>query len=534
MTAKRELQFYQMIFGLMLMGMIVGWVVVMQRLVKSDVEVAQAQALRAEERHLREIVERFYGRAVTTSDLTEEWFKEAVLSDRLAGVWSGDRANKEGETGVLAWPEGVEIGTSVDLETFRDQLEWGEVSEGRDRLGSLLLRIARAEGARFGAVDLLREGVWNYGDSGERMSPGFRLLLIRALEEREPTPELGRLKIAERIRAMEGEVEDLDIKLEKLVVDGMAFFFTKDQLESVFESEGVELSEMEPEQRNFVRVAGLKVWPYVSFTDGAALVSQAEETGEKMIYVVGISTVISTLGVVWLAIWFGRNELQSARARTDLAASVAHELRTPLAGQRVVLESMLEGETFNEEYLEMALRENLRLGNLAEEFLTFSRLERGVLELQLRSFSLMEVVEPMVDDFRQQHGDGVFELSGDTGAVVLADEAAVTTVVRNLIENAWKYSEGAKKVEVRVFEEGDEVGFSVKDEGVGLSAGELKKVFRQFYRVEKKLSRSQDGLGLGLSIVKRLVDAMEGRVEVESEVGNGSEFRVFLKKGGQR
>jgi two-component system phosphate regulon sensor histidine kinase PhoR len=149
----------------------------------------------------------------------------------------------------------------------------------------------------------------------------------------------------------------------------------------------------------------------------------------------------------------------------------------------------------------MALRENLRLGDLSEEFLTFSRLERGILELQLKSLSLMDVIEPMVDDFREQHGDGVFELSGDDSDLALVDEAATTTVVRNLLENAWKYSEEPKRVEILVFEKGEEVGFSVKDEGAGLSPGDLKKVFRQFYRVERKLSRSQDGLGLGLSIV---------------------------------
>ena len=86
-----------------------------------------------------------------------------------------------------------------------------------------------------------------------------------------------------------------------------------------------------------------------------------------------------------------------------------------------------------------------------------------------------------------------------------------------------------RKVEISVLDEGEEVAFLVKDEGCGLTKKDCKRVFRQFYRVEKKLSRSQDGLGLGLAIVKQLVD---GRIEVESVKGSGSVFSVFLKKGG--
>jgi signal transduction histidine kinase len=202
-------------------------------------------------------------------------------------------------------------------------------------------------------------------------------------------------------------------------------------------------------------------------------------------------------------------------------------LRTPLAGQRVVLESMLKREKFDEEYLRMALRENERLGDLSEEFLTFSRLERGVLEMQLETFDLAKLVKSGVDDFLAQHDDVEVTFLGDEVVEVKSDKAAISTVVRNLLENAWKYSAAPHEVEVSVFEG----GFSVKDRGVGLSAVEQKKIFRQFYRVEQKLSRSQDGLGLGLSIVKRLVDAMGGRIEVESERGRGSTFTVFLEEG---
>jgi signal transduction histidine kinase len=341
-----------------------------------------------------------------------------------------------------------------------------------------------------------------------------------------------RLRIAEEIRAVEGDVEQLPYKFDAIRNGDVVWYFTKEQLENLFEDSQLELTSKAPGGRTFIRISWLEHWRYLSFKDGFSPGDEASEESKRAIYLVGLGTLVSTIGLVYAAVWIGRRQLAEARSQTDLAASVAHELRPPLAGQRVVLESLLGREQFDKEYLQMALRENLRLGDLSEEFLTYSRLERGILELQLKSLSLMEVIEPMVDDFREQHGDGIFELSGDSSILALVDEAAVTTLVRNLIENGWKYSEEPKKVQIQIFETADEVGFFVKDEGVGLSPGDLKKVFRQFYRVERKLSRSQDGLGLGLSIAKRLVDAMEGRVEVESTLGKGSRFTVFLKRGG--
>jgi len=358
------------------------------------------------------------------------------------------------------------------------------------------------------------------------------LLLIGDLEIWHPSLELERLLLAERIRAVVGEVDELPGEFEVVPTVGEAakFFYRKEQLEEVIGSGDVMLSGGRPKGRTSVRVIGLKRWPYLSLKDGQLVEPKAAEKSKRAIYWVGLLTLISTVGLVYVAIWMGRRQLQQARARTDLAASVAHELRTPLAGQRIVLETMLKREEFDKAYLKMALRENERLGDLSEEFLTFSRLERGVLEVQLESLNLTGLVESVVGDFSAQHDEVELSFKGEPDVEVRADQAAVSTVVRNLLENAWKYSEPPHRIEVKTFEG----GFSIQDEGEGLSAAEQKKIFRQFYRVEKKLSRSQDGLGLGLSIVKRLVDAMGGRIEVVSRKGKGSTFSVYLEKGDAR
>jgi signal transduction histidine kinase len=324
----------------------------------------------------------------------------------------------------------------------------------------------------------------------------------------------------------------LPLELQEINAFEGVFFYRQGQLAFRLGSDRVELTSTPPSDKASVRVAGLKIWPFLSFKDGQTLTSATVSTSERAVYFVGAATLFSTVGLVAVAIWMGRRQFQRARARTDLAASVAHELRTTLAGQRIVLESMLDKKKFDENYLQMALRENKRLGDLSEEFLTFSRLERGVLDLQLEPLDLEAGVQEAVSRFSNQFDDVELSISGSCQSKVLADAAAISTILENLLENAWKYSEEPRRIEIVLIEEGEEVGFEVKDNGIGLSAGDQKKIFRQFFRVEKALSRSQDGLGIGLSIVRRLVEAMNGKIEVKSEKGRGSAFRVILRKGG--
>jgi signal transduction histidine kinase len=113
---------------------------------------------------------------------------------------------------------------------------------------------------------------------------------------------------------------------------------------------------------------------------------------------------------------------------------------------------------------------------------------------------------------------------------VQGDEQAVVTVLRNLLENAWKYSGEQKEISVRGRSADGGVWLEVADNGVGLEPVDQERIFRQFYRVDQRLSREQGGLGLGLAIVKRLMTSMEGRVEVESERGKGSVFKIWLRR----
>ncbi len=320
----------------------------------------------------------------------------------------------------------------------------------------------------------------------------------------------------------------------------MLFFWTREQLETLANEGKDEKLQLRGDAGPGVaaaRLDGISKWPVLCFRDENRPPTAALGVNEQAMIRVGAASGLLVLALALGAALVARNESRLARMRTDLAASVAHELRTPLAGQRLVLESLLARadmpDNDQRDYLDMALRENVRLGRLAEEFLTFSRLERGVLELRSDPVSLARVTDEALESLRKK-----WEPSEYPARISIppdlpparADEQALITAVGNLLENAWKYSGKDKSIEVTAGEDADDVWLSVRDRGIGIKQKELKRIFRQYYRIDRRLARDRDGLGIGLSIVRRLVESMHGRVSVESEPGKGSVFTIRLPK----
>jgi signal transduction histidine kinase len=229
-----------------------------------------------------------------------------------------------------------------------------------------------------------------------------------------------------------------------------------------------------------------------------------------------------------------RRQWRLARLKTDLVAAVSHELKTPLAGVRLLVESLLEDERpegRTREYLEMIARENQRLSRLIANFLTFSRLERNLRKFEFRSTSPERVVASAVAsaEERLRAPDCHFEVQvAPLLPPLRADEDALVTVLLNLLDNAWKYTPGPRRIALRAACRNGHVVFSVEDNGIGIPPRERKKIFRRFYQVDRRLARPSGGCGLGLSIVDFIVRAHGGSVEVESQPGQGSTFSVVM------
>jgi signal transduction histidine kinase len=229
-----------------------------------------------------------------------------------------------------------------------------------------------------------------------------------------------------------------------------------------------------------------------------------------------------------------RRQWRLARLKTDLVAAVSHELKTPLASVRLLVETLLEDERpewKTREYLEMIARENLRLSRLIGNFLTFSRLERNPRKFDIRATSPERVVEAAVESVQERlHAPGCrFEVDVSPGLpAVRADEDALVTVLLNLLDNAYRYTPAEKHIALRTTCQNGHVVFAVEDNGIGIVPGERKKIFRRFYQVDRRLARESGGCGLGLSIVDFIVRAHGGSVQVESQPGKGSTFSVIL------
>jgi signal transduction histidine kinase len=230
-----------------------------------------------------------------------------------------------------------------------------------------------------------------------------------------------------------------------------------------------------------------------------------------------------------------RRQARLARLKTDLVATVSHELKTPLASMRLLLETLLEDGFQNEktarEYLEMIAGENLRLSRLIENFLTFSRMERNRRKFDFAGTTAEEVIQPAMLAMRERlrGPERNVQVHVAPGLPRLwADRDALVTVLLNLLDNACKYTPGEKRISLSASCENGCVVFAVKDNGIGIALREQKRIFRRFYQVDRRLARETGGCGLGLSIVDFIVRAHGGAVEIESQPGAGSTFRVLL------
>ena len=228
------------------------------------------------------------------------------------------------------------------------------------------------------------------------------------------------------------------------------------------------------------------------------------------------------------------DDLQQADVeRRDLVANVTHDLRTPIAGLRGYLETLLmRGEALDpaerQDHLETAMRQIDRLGGLIDGLMELSRLESARLELQPEPFLAAELAQDVLQEFRlRAQAKGVeLRLRTDDGqTMIAADIGLVQRALANLVENALRHTPPGGWVEVAAIREPEFVRLSVGDSGSGIAPEDLERMFERGLR----LADAKDaGAGLGLAIVRRIVDLHGAEMEVQSEVGVGSRFCVFF------
>ena len=230
-----------------------------------------------------------------------------------------------------------------------------------------------------------------------------------------------------------------------------------------------------------------------------------------------------------------RRQMRLTRLRNDLVATVSHELKTPLASIRLLVDTLLDDPSLDEqrvrEYLELMAKENKRLSRLIDNFLAFSRMERNKHAFEFAEVRAADVIDAAVEvageRFHAPECRLDVEIAPDLPPID-ADADAMVTVLLNLLDNAYKYSPDEKHVVLRAYAQNGNVCLEVEDNGIGLSRTASKKVFRRFYQVDRRVSRETGGVGLGLSIVQFIVTAHGGTIGVTSRPEHGSKFTVTV------
>ncbi len=222
------------------------------------------------------------------------------------------------------------------------------------------------------------------------------------------------------------------------------------------------------------------------------------------------------------------------RARRDFVANISHEFKTPLTAIQGFAETLLGGVAETEtrdRFLEIIRSNAVRLGRLTDDLLRLSQIEAGQVPLEMRPVNLCDFIGPCVETVRVHAAAKNLAIQTECGAnlpAIRGDLNALHEILQNLLDNAVRYTPAGGRIVVRAEARGSDIALSVADTGIGIPKASQERIFERFYRVDAARSREVGGTGLGLSITKHLVEAHDGRIEVESEVGRGSTFTVFL------
>lgn len=225
--------------------------------------------------------------------------------------------------------------------------------------------------------------------------------------------------------------------------------------------------------------------------------------------------------------------------RRSFVANVSHELRSPLTSMKGFLEAILDGTIPPEEqehYLSVVLSETLRMNAMVNDLLDLARIESGIITLNRENFDINELIRRTLITFEARISEKNIELQirfSHDQCFVNGDVKQISQVLRNLIDNAIKYSPDSSILRISSYTMKKEAYISIKDNGIGIPAEDVPRVFDRFYKVEKAHTPApQVGSGLGLAIVKRIIEAHGQSITVKSARGKGATFTFTLPQGG--
>jgi two-component system phosphate regulon sensor histidine kinase PhoR len=255
-----------------------------------------------------------------------------------------------------------------------------------------------------------------------------------------------------------------------------------------------------------------------------------------MMYATSLLLILVVLGCFYVAVSTIVKQKQLADIKSDFINNMTHEFKTPistisLATQMLGDEAVAASPSMFKRYLGIIRDENKRLGSQVEKVLQTAQMERGEVRLKLGTVNVHQIIEQVLENISPQIElrDGIIEMDLQAeNPEIEADELHLTNIIFNLLDNANKYS--PDKPIIKITTENTEKGLSIKviDQGIGMTKESIKQIFEKFYRVPTGNVHDVKGFGLGLSYVKKMVEEHHGKINVQSKLGEGSEFEVVL------
>jgi signal transduction histidine kinase len=254
-------------------------------------------------------------------------------------------------------------------------------------------------------------------------------------------------------------------------------------------------------------------------------------------FLIGLGIYLLLVGGILAILLSAMRSRRFAQRQIDFVSSVSHEFRTPLAVIYTAGENLADGVAKEDEqvsrYGELIKGEGKKLSGMVEQILEFAGANSGRQKYSFSNVSITDVVSDALSECRPLVESGGFEIETDLQSglpTISADRTALSSAIQNLIANSVKYSNGSKWIRVAAANGGGRIKITVEDGGLGISAGELKQIFEPFYRSKPVVDAQISGNGLGLNLVRNIVEAHGGKVWAESKLGSGSKFTIELPR----
>jgi signal transduction histidine kinase len=317
----------------------------------------------------------------------------------------------------------------------------------------------------------------------------------------------------------------------------------RSSIDSLLASQGLQLlledpsPETPPDTFETVRNAKESGLPWnliVRNADGEA--NSAHAVSRRRLVLAGLTMLIMMVLVV--SYFMGRavtRELQLARLQSDFVSAVSHEFRTPLTSLGQATEILSDGRVTDPDqqrkFYGAQARATGRLRRLVESLLEFGRMEAGRKPYRMETLDAEDLVRSVVEDFQNESENTTcaIEVSSNGSALFEGDREALGRALRNLLDNAVKYSPDCQRVWVEVRRSEEKIAISVKDSGIGIPHSERTQIFRKFVRGADAKRYGIKGTGVGLAMVDHIIRGHGAEIRVESEPGKGSIFTILMR-----